>query len=183
MKRTILFFTIIGLIGVRGEAGEIKGKWGLGVRVVPISYSSTISVLRGISSRTALLGLISFSIHHRDINSYWYSTISTGIGGEWRRYTRPENRISPYFGMGPSFGLTRSRSSSFNRLEWNAGLGFNFGAEYHVNEYLSLSSHLPLLGYTFTNGKIEYSNGDEDREKLHDFHFLINPSLIFRLYF
>ena len=192
MKRIIISIVIFLLSIAIGEAGEIDGKWGLGVGIYGHFTSPNISVMRGISNRTALLGSVSLGFSRSAYRSERDSTeviedtrwhTSAGISGEWRRYTRAGKTISPYFGLGPSFGYSISESSRSDRTSWQTGFGFSFGAEYFVNEHLTLSTHLPVLRYTFRKDRSKHGSDTEYRDTSHQVSFALNPSLVVRLYF
>jgi hypothetical protein len=192
MKRFIVSIAVLAISVAVCEAGEIDGKWGLGVGIFGKSSGTLISLSRGVSNRTALLG--SFSLRYEDgdsefeenliieKSSQWSATVS--IDGEWRRYIRSENTISPYIGLGPNAKFSKSKDSyTKDQIQWNTGVTFTLGAEYFVNEFFSLSTHLPFLKYSFDKYKRESSSDYVHRRSEHNVDFGINPSIVFRLYF
>ena len=207
MKRIASLLLALGLIGTEGSPHEIEGKWSLGVRTYGLKYlSPNISVTRGISERVALVGFIylhTFDLAEKIDKKAKYSVdleflsekgmyangesperyTSAGAGSEWRRYLRPSETISPYFGIGPSFSYTKYEYSSYDGTSWSGGVSIKLGTEYFVNDKLSLSIHLPFSGYTFGKSLTKYTNGDESRYTSHSIGFTLDPSLVVRLYF
>jgi hypothetical protein len=197
MKSFIVSIIVLAISVAISEAQEIDGKWGLGAGIYG---RSDVSILRGVSHRTALLGSISLRFEKDDgeqkdsYNGDWdtyRSYTSIDIVTEWRRYIRAEEKISPYFGLGPLFNLSHREDSYDNdrlhkRNYWNAGVGFTLGTEYFVNEYLSISTHLPFLRYLVTRDEHEdryNTNFNESKYWGHEVSFYLNPSLGVRLYF
>jgi len=189
MKRIIVSIAVLAISVALCEAGEIDGEWGLGVGIYG---PSTFTVTRGLSKRTALLGNISLSV---DRSKYTYDegtsesedvnwSTSTGVNIEWRRYLREEKQISPYFGIGPSSSYSKLTDSYYsNKTLWSGGMAFAIGVEYFVNEFLSLSTHLPLIQYNFNQQKTEYTDGRTSQRREHHFVIANSSSLLVRLYF
>jgi hypothetical protein len=197
MKRFIISIIVLAISVAICEAQEIDDRWGFGAGIFG---KTNISILRGISHRTAILASIHLRFQKEDgeqkdsYNGDWdtyRSYVSTGVVTEWRRYIRAEEKITPYFGLGPLFNLSHGENSYDNdrfykKTQWNAGIGFTLGAEYFVNEYLSITTHIPFLNYQFSRGKRENRSNNSfyyNNYWGHGVNFSINPNLAIRLYF
>lgn len=122
------------------------------------------------------------------------SSFSLAAYPEYRMYILPRNRVVPYFGL---YGLVGFGSSSAEVPEedcviaengWTLvlGAGATLGAEFFLNDHISLSAHTRFAQYSFMNNKMETESclsTVEDVQQTHRFSMQFVPALYVRLYF
>jgi hypothetical protein len=181
-------------IKLPAEGINIKGKWGLGVGTGDfLGSKADFWVIRGKTTRTALL------LYVRTSQSYtesWDSqsseitrSIGVTLGPGFRRYTRPREKLSPYWDVNFTFGGSRMSSSgdrpaySYKYLtkSANAGVDLSGGVEYFFPWHFSLAAHTSLcqadLSHTWSDDQ-RYNNGWMESLVLQ-----VNPTLHLRVYF
>lgn len=113
---------------------------------------------------------------------------------EYRMYILPRNRVVPYFGL---YGLVGFGSTSaekpvddcviaVNGRTLALGAGATLGAEFFLNDFISLSAHTRFAQYSFTNDKTETASClsiVENIQQTHRFNLQFEPALYVRLYF
>ncbi|MBN1560023.1 hypothetical protein JW998_07215 [candidate division KSB1 bacterium] len=122
------------------------------------------------------------------------SSFSLAAYPEYRMYILPRNRVVPYFGL---YGLVGFGSTSAEEPEGNCvfakngrtltlGAGATLGAEFFLNDFISLSVHTRFAQYSFTSSKMETDlclSTVEDIDKTHRFSVQFEPALYVRIYF
>jgi hypothetical protein len=195
MCRVAIILSAVCLTGINAESISLDGKWSSGIGIHSLNnLTANISILRGISKSTALTGGIFLEtrsitevarvkIKTQNVlnNSSWKFT-STGIGVGWKKSFWLEKSITPYIGLGPSFYISKNEFTDYKRNSWEARFRLAFGAEYFLNDNLSLSNNFNFASYSFEKAKEEY-DGESYESSLSTYKLKLNPMLIFRLYF
>ena len=178
---------------------DIKGKWGLGVGVGEKGLPSELWVTRGKTTRTAWLFYVnadqSYSENRdsRGYSSIW-RTFQLTLGPGFRRYTRPQERLSPYWDVNFTFGGGRLSSSSYQPPPFtsytsvsksaSAGISLSGGVEYFLPWHFSLSANTSFLGVSLRR---EWTSNQpyvsDSRQWAEGMNMRISPSLHVRVYF
>ena len=151
MRRLFLVVLLLALTGTT-QAIDIKGKWGLGVGVGPAKWRLSeieTSLIRGKTERTAwILDLKAdqtYSTSNGPFQVARYAHLS--FGPRIRRFTRPKERLSPYWDVyahAVAFNSSPPLSSFYNRM---AGVesGLAGGVEYFTPWHFTLAAHTDLF--------------------------------------
>ena len=109
-------------------------------------------------------------------------------------YILPRNRVVPYLGLYGLLGIGSTSSeeptgtsiTAKNGSNLTLGGGATLGAEFFLNNFISLTAHARFAQYSFTSEKMETNTGFsviEDIEKIHRFGLQFEPALYVRIYF
>ncbi len=179
-------------------ATPLEGAWGVGVRL--FDYGGEVSLLRGVTDRTALLFDVSADQHEYDVSAddpadspygHLSTTIDLNAGPRLRRFTRPEEDFTPYWDVFAHGTWARARSrypgSGLDTEDsWGVEGGFAFGLEYFTRWHCSLAAHSELLTVSWRHLR---STVDRSSTSIvttgHDqsASLGLNPSLVLRVYF
>ena len=113
---------------------------------------------------------------------------------EYRMYIMPRNRVVPFFGMYGLLGIgstsaeepTGTSVTAKNGSTLILGAGATLGAEFFLNNFISLAAHARFAQYSFTSEKMETDTGFsvvEQIEHTHRFNMEFEPALYVRVYF
>lgn len=113
---------------------------------------------------------------------------------EYRFYLLPRNRVVPFFGFYGVIGIGSSAAEKPTGLSVTAengsslslGAGASIGAEFYLNNYISLAAHARLAQYTYENAKMETDTGFtvvENTQISHHIGIELEPALYVRIYF
>jgi hypothetical protein len=152
---TTVFLILISLAIQETDTIDLKGKWGIGC---PINgFNGEYGIMRGITSRTLVIGGFSFDLTDGGERLHW----NCGLG--FRRFVYRRKPISPYWGVSvrPYYYGDEIKASAF----------LDAGVEFFINDYLSLAMHSWLMN-------VEYNGGDQ-----WSLRFCRYPGLFARLYF
>jgi hypothetical protein len=187
----ILFAVVAG----EAHAVEIAGKWGIGAGV--FSGGGEMSLMRGISDRTAWT--FDLQIKQSDIEiadtslfgtdrSIWSVTAGPGL----RRFVRQDNDLAAYWGLAVDgiFSRFRFGDASGSTTQIQEGLGvagrFDLGAEYATPWHFSVAAHSTVASLSWSRIKVQIQNASGTTHALgHEqtFSFGLNPALFARVYF
>ncbi len=159
---------------------------------------------RMISPGTMILFDMGFSYH---THQYKSKTTSSSLEGpvyrgymisaypEYRMYLAPRMRVVPYLGIygliGYNSGVVESVYPNLLRQDIDAdikiGGGLTLGAEFFLNNFISLAVHARLAEYAFTSHRttIKHNghNISSSVKNAHDLGMQFQPALYVRLYF
>ncbi len=210
MKRSLLILLVL-LASSSMFARTQPGKSAVAARITALSMhqDSTGSAYelgfgRMNSPRTMILFDLGFNYHtHQnklkgDVASESgpvYRGYSLVAYPEYRFYIAPRMRVVPYIGLygliGVGTGIHETIYSSSLRQEveqtLRVGGGMTIGAEFFLNNFISLAAHTRFVEYSFSSDKntIKY-NGRTVRESIlnaHNVGLQLQPALYVRLYF
>jgi len=151
MRRLFLVVLLFALAGA-SWAIDIKGKWGLGVGIGPSKWRLSeieASLIRGKTERTALILDLkadqTYSESKYPFQVARYANLS--FGPRIRRFTRPKERLSPYWDVyahAVAFNSSPPLSGLYNRM---AGVesGLAGGVEYFTPWHFTLAAHTDLF--------------------------------------
>jgi hypothetical protein len=152
MRRVFLVVLLLALAGT-AQAIDIKGKWGLGVGIGPAKWRLSeieTSLIRGKTERTAwILDLKADQTYsgssEPSVQVARYANLS--FGPRIRRFTRPKERLSPYWDVYAhtvAFNSSPPISGFYNRM---AGVesGLAGGVEYFTPWHFTLAAHTDLF--------------------------------------
>jgi len=195
MKRLFLVVLLLALTGT-SQAIDIKGKWGLGVGIGSATPAEPY-LIRGKTTRTAWILDGTFDQRYseaRDTTGYNSFTRSVwlGFGPRLRRFTRPQEKLSPYWdvsvhlnGQRSSYSGTQYGYRYYSEVRYSAGFstGLEGGVEYFTPWHFSLAAHTPFFlarldrHWSKSEGRISL------REWLASMDLTISPRLHVRVYF
>jgi|GEM_PF-4767929 len=201
MKKTVLFIAAALMLVSQATAQTHPGRSNLSASITDLGEEFGYGEM--ISTMTMFMFNVqaNFDRNREDVDNgneqeEGPDNIAYGVTlvPEIRFYSRPDNRVSPFFGVFGLFGY-RGAISEFTQAETEvetsttdlkAGCGFSIGAEFFVNEYLSLSLDSRLLRYQYRKISTEKDFGDatvEETSAGHHVSLRIEPAIYVRLYF
>jgi len=196
MRRLFLVVLLLALTGTT-QAIDIKGKWGLGVGTGDRGLPSELWVTRGKTTRTAWLLYVDADQYHsvnkyRDGNETYSRSVGLTLGPGFRRYTRPQEKLSPYWDVNATFFGSRGSYSTDSPYygystsvtkSARAGVDFAVGVEYFLPWHFSLAAHTSVLGVNFNRHWMSGQSTSGSRGWSEGFNMDISPRLHVRVYF
>ncbi len=201
MKKSMLFSAVILAFTLQAFAQTHPGSSNLSARITDIGeefgYGEMVSTMsmflfyvQGAFERTTE------DVKNGDDNIKGPDNITYGLTilPETRFYSKPDNRVSPFFGVFGLFGY-RGVLSEFiqggetietNTTELKVGAGFSVGAEFFVNEFLSLSLDSRLFKYQYKKASTDKDYADstiKEETTGHHVSLDIEPAVYVRVYF
>lgn len=112
---------------------------------------------------------------------------------ELRFYSRPDRKISPFFGVfahlgygGRTFDMLSNTDAGVYDTRLSVGGGFSTGAEVFLSSYLSFAVSARWLEYTYEHAVRETDTGSgllTQTNDSHDVQLVLNPAIYLRLHF
>ena len=123
-----------------------------------------------------------------------HSSFLLTVYPEYRFYLLPRNRVVPFFGFYGVIGIGSSAAekptgtsiTAENGSSLTLGAGASIGAEFYLNNYISLAAHARLAQYTYENAKLETDTGFtkvENTQINHHIGIELEPARYVRIYF
>ncbi len=200
MKRLLPLLLILVLISA-GFSRTQPGKSSLAARLTDFGHEFGFGRM---TTPTSMI-LLDASVHYT--SSSEESTVgSQTVSGpqsddfmmyffpEYRYYVLPRGAVTPYIGVFGVFGFGMSSSEQTagtnvtvtNGSALAFGVGASFGAEFFLNNNVSLVAHSRLAQFSSESQKSESDNGFQTQEDVHRTSTLsvqIEPALYVRIYF
>lgn len=162
--RTIVVVILLSLLARASEAVDIQGKWGLGVSTGLVSSTAEASLMRGKTDHSAWILDLQVSDDATSLSGqplYPGGPLGTNekdrrlfisAGPRYRRYTRPQATISPYWDLflhGLNDASHRESSDlAVDQIRWGGQLGLDMGAEYFTPWSFTVAAHTNVISAT-----------------------------------
>jgi hypothetical protein len=192
MRRLFLVVLLLALAGTAG-AIDIKGKWGLGVGTGSfLGSGAEASLIRGKTERTAWILDLSVYQYYSDsrIDSTRQldkiqRTVNISAGPCFRRFTRPQAKLSPYWDVFLHYNFKSNVSKYEGSYSTGGEGGLAGGLEYFTPWHFTLAAHTKIFSVSMSRnwtraGGVEsiVSHGWDEMAR-----FTLSPQLQLRVYF
>ncbi len=196
MRRLFLVVLLLALTGT-SQAIDIKGKWGLGVGTGERGLPTEASVIRGKTTRTAwILNISGYQSLNEHENADYGTTnryLNVGLGPGFRRYTRPLDRLSPYWDFNLNFAGGRTSytanypppGNSYKDIGYTVGSGASMavGVEYFTPWHFSIVAHSHFVDLSLTREWVRHEGRTYNTRWTETVNLNVAPYLRLRVYF
>ena len=177
MQRVIIVFTVLTMAGL-ASGGTHPGKTSL-AGALTTGGSAELSLGKMASGTNMYLLNVNLGVSSSSSESEMggdtadgpkESNLSATLLPEYRTYLRPNDKVSPYYGIYGMLGFGSSKTETTNPTtgdtnevtgsNLSVGAGVTFGVEYFMSSIFSIAAHSRVAQLSYSSNKSESGAGD-----------------------